>query len=327
MACLRERQATIVRQEVFGAQTALAEVTQALESGLGAIDWPINFLEGGSCFGQALAGIHVLAVSGASVRTLEFQGRPIGRVYADKWARYCLLGDVRSNDVRLSKSEQTRQTFENMEAALRLAGMGMTHLARTWFFLDDLLSWYGPFNTVRTEFFRERDLFSHLVPASTGVSGRNLAGAAVLAVAWASEATNGAFAVREIASPKQCSATNYGSSFSRAVELTSPGLRRLMISGTASIEPGGLSVGDDVETQIDLTMEVLRALLVACGMDFPDASRVTAYFKHPQDARAFEAWQKGYGLGEWPIVYTQADICRDELLFEIELDALAIPGK
>ncbi len=327
VALLREREATVVRQEVFGSRAAGGEVTRALERGLASINWPVSFLEGGGCFGGPLAGMHVLAVSGGTVRTLDFQGRPIGRVFGDKWARYCLLGDVRPTDLHLTKPEQARQTFENLEAALRLAGMGMAHLARTWLFLDDLLAWYGPFNTVRTEFFRARDVFSRLVPASTGVSGRNLVGAAMLAGAWAAEGTNGAFAMREVASPKQCPAPNYGSSFSRAVELTTPALKRLMVSGTASIEPGGRSIGDDISTQIDLTMEVVRAILVARGMDFVDASRVTAYFKHPQDVEVFEAWRAGYGLKEWPVVCTQADICRDELLFEIELDTLAIPAK
>jgi enamine deaminase RidA (YjgF/YER057c/UK114 family) len=271
-----------------------------------------------------LSGLHVLAVADAPVETLRLDGRPIGRTFSDKWARHLLLGDVRSKDGALPKPAQAGQVFDHLEGALRLARLSMANVARTWFFLDDILSWYGPFNVVRTEFYQQRKVFDGLVPASTGVSGRSPAGVAVTAGAWAVEPLDGAFSLREVASPKQCPAPCYGSSFSRAVELGTPELRRVLVSGTASIEPGGRSIGGDVETQIDLTMEVVRAILVSREMDFPDASRVTAYFKRPQDLGIFDRWRARFGLQEWPVVCTQADICRDELLFELELDALAV---
>jgi enamine deaminase RidA (YjgF/YER057c/UK114 family) len=227
-----------------------------------------------------------------------------------------------------SKTDQARLAYENLEAALQAGGMGMPNLVRTWVFLDDVLSWYGPFNGVRTHFYRQRGVFDRMVPASTGVSGRNARGTAMLAGAWAVEGLNDGFGIQEIASPKQCPAPCYGSSFSRAVELVSPTLRRLLVSGTASIAPGGASVGGgDVEAQIDLTMEVVRAILVARELDFADVSRATAYFKRPEDLRYFEAWRRRHRLEAWPVVCTEADICRDELLFEIEVDALGAEGR
>lgn len=319
---LKENGALVVRQEIFGALAAREEVLQTMRSQLGAVDWPVTYVEGGSCRGNILSGLHVFAMAGTPVETVRLGGRPVGRTFSDKWARYVLLGDVRASDVSLSKPDQARQTYENMEAALGQAGMNMAHVVRTWLFLDDILSWYGPLNTVRTEFYQQRGMFDRLVPASTGVSGKNAVGAAMAAGTWAVERLNGTFTAHEVASPKQCAATQYGSSFSRAVELITPAFRHLTISGTASIEPGGKSVGDDIETQIDLTMEVMRAILVSRGMDYSDASRVTAYFKHPQDVKHFDSWRKQNGLQDWPIVCTEADICRDELLFEIELDAL-----
>ncbi|MBI5388013.1 MAG: endoribonuclease L-PSP [Verrucomicrobia bacterium] len=323
-AVLKENDAAVVRQEFFGSLAAHGEVMQTMQRELGAVDWPVTYVQGGSCGPGPLAGTHVLAVAGAPVETIAFGGRPIGRSFSDKWVRHVLLSDVRSTDTSLPKPDQARQTFENMEAVLQQAGMTFANVARTWLFLDDILSWYGPLNTVRTDFYRPRGVFDRMVPASTGVSGCNPAGAALAAGTWAAEPLNGAFTMREVTSPKQCEATCYGSSFSRAVELGTPALCRVMVSGTASIEPGGQSVcGGDVEAQIDLTMEVIRAILVSRGLDFADGSRVTAYFKRPQDVRFFDAWRKGYGLENWPVINTVADICRDELLFELEMDALA----
>jgi enamine deaminase RidA (YjgF/YER057c/UK114 family) len=322
---LMEHQAVVVRQEIFGPLPACREALQGLQQRLGGPAWPVTCVQGGACGPESLAGLHILAVRGMPVETVSLGGRPVGRTFRDHWARHLLLGDVQPNDGSRSKPDQARQAYEQLEAALGQGGMTMANVARTWLFIDDILSWYGPFNQVRTVFYQERGMFDRLVPASTGVSGVNARGTALVSGAWAVEALNGAFSVSEVASPKQCPAPAYGSSFSRAVELRTPALSRLLVSGTASIEPGGASVcGGDVEAQIDLTMEVVRAILVSREMDFADASRVTAYFKNPQDVRFFQAWRKQQGLGDWPAVHAQADICRDELLFEIELDALRL---
>ncbi len=320
---LQEHQAEVVRQEVFGTLPACQEALQAMQQILGRADWPVNCVQGRPCDAEALSGLHMLAVRGRPVETVLLGGRPVGRSFRDHWARHLLLGDVQPGRPSGSKPEQAREVYENLEAALRQGGMDMANVARTWLFIDDILSWYGPFNDVRTNFYQERGVFDRVVPASTGVSGANARGTALVGGAWAVESLNGAFSLKEVASPKQCPAHSYGSSFSRAVELRTPVLDRLLVSGTASIEPGGASVcAGDVEAQIDLTMEVIRAILVSRQMDFRDASRVTAYFKDPRDVRFFQAWMKRDRLEQWPLVCVQADICRDELLFELELDAL-----
>jgi enamine deaminase RidA (YjgF/YER057c/UK114 family) len=96
----------------------------------------------------------------------------------------------------------------------------------------------------------------------------------------------------------------------------------LLISGTASIEPGGRSAHPgDPRKQIQLTMEVVAAILESCRMSFADVTRSTVYFKQLADARLFEQWCQTNDL-DIPGVWVEADICRDELLFEIELDAM-----
>jgi enamine deaminase RidA (YjgF/YER057c/UK114 family) len=198
----------------------------------------------------------------------------------------------------------------------------MSHVARTWFFLDDILSWYGAFNEVRTEFFRSRRVFDGLVPASTGVGTRNPGGAAVALAALALQSITGRPLVREIASPAQCPATAYGSSFSRAVEIQTNRCHHVMVSGTASIEPSGRSVRPhDWQGQIELTFQVVGDILKSRGLDFASTSRAVAYLKDANGARVFAGWLKRQGLQELPIVPTIAAVCRDELLFELELDA------
>lgn len=323
-AAVTETGAAVVRHEVFGSLAAGESVMDTLRQRFGEIDWPVTWVEGEADQGAALAGMHVMAVADTAVETLELDGRPIGRVFSDGRVKHCLLGDLRATDVSASRPDQARVTFENLERALHAAGLKMHNLVRTWLYLDDILAWYGPFNAVRTEFFQQRKVFSGLVPASTGVGGRNPAGAAMVAAAWAVSAQGGSLPAREVASPLQCPAPEYGSSFSRAVKVLSLGCRRLLVSGTASIEPNGRTAHpDDIAAQVALTMDVVRAILVSRKLDFRDVTRATAYFKDLKDVPVFKAWRSANGLERMPVMDTHCVVCRDDLLFEIEMDALA----
>ena len=172
---------------------------------------------------------------------------------------------------------------------------------------------------MRNEFFHRKKVFQGLVPASTGIGGRNPDGAALVAGLWAAQPVNESARVREVGSPLQGSALKYGSAFSRAVLMEGAGWRRLLVSGTASIDPGGRSVhGGDLARQIGTSMKVTEALLESCGFDSDDITRATGYLKDRQDVSS----AGGCGGQSRQLMFVQADICRPELLFEIELDAL-----
>lgn len=318
-SALKPAEATIVRHEVFAPLAERAETLAAMRRELGEVDWPVTWLDGGAAAG---GGMHVFAVAGVEVRTIRRNGRPVGRWFHDGWAGNCVLADLQAADVSASKTAQAEAVFEQLEQALGQAGMDLSHVARTSFFLDDILAWYGGFNAVRTDFFRRRGVLGGLVPASTGVSGRSPTGAAVVAGAWAVQSADGSAPAREVPSPLQCPAPDYGSSFSRAVAVAAGGGQRLLVSGTASILPNGRSAHPgDVDRQVALTLEVVGNILTSRGLDFADATRATAYFKRLADAPALEACLAKRGWDFLPRLTTQADICRDELLFELELDA------
>ena len=294
--------AVIVAEDLFG-------ITDSAVS-----DWPVTWLRGN----PALPGVHLHAVKGVPVERLTFGGRVVGSVFNDGVARHCRLGGLRPARASDSPASQARATFELLEAALRDAGMTFANVARTWFYLDQILAWYGDFNKVRDEFFRKRNVFDGLVPASTGIGGANVAGTALVAGAYA--VTGGQLAA--VPSPLQCPALKYGSSFSRAVELQMPDHCRLWISGTASIAPGGETVHlGDVPGQIALTMQVVAAILESRGMSWTDTSRAIAYVREATAAQQFQQYRVANGLTDLPVVTTQNVICRDDLLFEIEVDA------
>jgi len=315
--CLREaRGVQILRKDMFGL------VRPQDHSDL-HVEWPVTWvLEEGGRGSAPVAGMHVQAVQGIPVEPIRIDGRVVGTVFENGHARCCVLGDIRPEDAGLPREKQARRTFEMMEEALALAGMDFSHVVRTWLFIDNILLWYDRFNRIRTSFFTERGVFDGMVPASTGIGGTNSAGTAIVADLLAIRPADERVRIEPLPSPLQCPALEYGSSFSRAVEVNMPDHRQLFVSGTASIDPEGNTahVGD-VNGQVALTMEVVAAILTSRGMEWSDVTRAIAYFKHVEDTPAFDRYCAERGIPPLPVVIANNDICRAELLFEIEVDA------
>ncbi len=311
--------ARVAAQLVFG---GCSYHEQALNT-MGGISWPLLWLQGDSCDGRHVAGTQALTMHGVDIRRLERNGRVIGSCWSDADADYCCLAGVMPDNLAAPRPAQARQVFEGIDRALEEAGMHFRDVVRTWLFLDRLLDWYGDFNAVRTAFFRERAVLEHLIPASTGIGAANPEGAALAAGAIAIRPKHAGVTIRTVDSPLQCPAPDYRSSFSRAVEIGYPDRRHLMVSGTASIAPDGASIHrGDVPAQIDLTMRVVEAILASRGMDWNSAVRGIAYFQHMGDAPLLAEYCRTHGIGNLPVINAHATVCRDDLLFELELDAI-----
>ncbi len=317
------RDTTVVQMLVFGSVSASAASMEAMRRQFGCIDWPVTWVEGGACDGRSISGVQVFGFTGGEVERISLDGRVVGSVFNDGFARHCILGGLGMILNPGSRAYQTRQTLGQLEKALGQAGFCFADTVRTWFFLENLLSWYDEFNRVRTEIYSSVKFRTGSLPASTGVGGRNPAGTALAVAAWAVQPLGDSALAEEVASPMQCPAPAYGSSFSRAMELSSSVSRQLLVSGTASIAPGGKTLWKaDARQQVDLTMEVVEAILHSRGFSFSDLTRATAYFKHRADVQAFSKWCAAHNMGSMSVVTTQCDICRDDLLFEFEADAV-----
>lgn len=323
---LREQAATPLHLLAFGDCRAQMTVTGALQKLLGRLDWPVTWVKGGDCGGQPVAGFQAHAFTG-SVERIFSGGRAVASVFADGGAQQCLVGGLMPEDKAISRPRQTIHTLENLQTILAEAGFDLEDAVRTWFFLDNILSWYGDFNRARTEFYSGLKFRTGSLPASTGVGAKNPAGSALALAAWAFRPLAQNACAEEVASPLQCPAPAYGSSFSRAMEISSNTGGRLFISGTASIAPDGktLWVGD-VRRQVDQTMEVVEAILRSRGLAFADLTNAIAYFRRPADTGIFVEWLAANRLADLPVVFAHCDVCRDDLLFELEAEATTDHG-
>ncbi len=287
--------------------------------------WPIAWLQGDACRDGDFHSMQAVALSGIIPFPIQSARRTLGFIYEDDGARYCHLCGLLPTDLMASRGAQARSVFESAAAILKQNGFSFADTVRTWIYLDHLLEWYDDFNFIRTAFFNEIGVFNHIVPASTGIGAGNPFGAAITMSIFAVQPKNSEFLVQTIASPLQKPALEYKSSFSRAIELGGSTYRNLLISGTASIAPDGRSAyPNEPEKQIRLTMEAVRAILDSRGMRWNDLCRGIVYFKNMDHLPIYRRVAIELGIPPFPMAVSHADVCRQDLFFEIEVDAAQI---
>ena len=244
-------------------------------------------------------------------------------MWEDDHAVYCTLAGVLPPDLAAPRGAQAAAIFPELESLLAEAGMDFSHVVRTWFYVDRICEWYGEFNAARSAFFESRDVFNTFLPASTGIGSANLDGAALVAGAIAVKPKDASVRAEIVESPLQAPAMAYRSSFSRAAEVVWPERRLLFVSGTASIKPNSHDVAyvGDIAKQVDCTMTAVGAILESRGYGWGDVSRAIVYLKEPSFRAAWQAWLAARGLPGDFAAETVCDVCRDDWLFEVELDA------
>jgi enamine deaminase RidA (YjgF/YER057c/UK114 family) len=334
---LDERQAVILSERIYGSLTEAQRVIQARRAAVARAETSTavtpTYVEGAPCQGKGVAGLHVIAVrkQGDDDRLITHGETTCGRVIRGQDAWFLGISDagclVREGTV-LAAREETRRTLTAVEHLLARLGWSFTQIQRTWFYLDRILDWYGDFNDVRNETFRRLGMLERCsptsLPASTGIRGRNFLGGLCTLDFIATAPVDGRrhFA-RRLTHRGQNEATDYGSAFARGLELDLESCRYVFVSGTASIDENGKTVhAGDFGAQMRRTLAAVKSLLAAADAEMCDICQATAFLKRAGDIDAYRSILGDEGLLSLPIVCVLADVCRDDLLFE--LDATAV---
>lgn len=205
----------------------------------------------------------------------------------------------------------------------------LPHLWRVWNYMADIhgeretLERYRQFNRGRARAFER---------AARTVSGRVPAACALgvptgpLSIAFLA----GASPVVPVENPRQLSAWRYPSqygpqspTFSRAVLARTPGQEWLMISGTASIVGHETVHEGDVMAQTRETLTNIEAVvaeanrLAAAGPFALQDLMYRAYVRHADDMAEVQHLLR-HAVGSAALVCVQADVCRQDLLVEVE---------
>jgi enamine deaminase RidA (YjgF/YER057c/UK114 family) len=314
--------AALIRATFFGKLAEKENVLAGIGNRLGALDFPCTWIEGSNCSGAFINGVYMIAITGPEVRRFHADEQVAGSYFRTGEADFCYLGNL-CPDPGLPAPEQTLEVLKAADGILKQAGLSYDDTVRTWFYLDDILEWYGDFNRARTSFYRRHGIFDKLVPASTGIGGQNPRGSKVCLELTAIKPRNVRFLIERVASPMQCSAEDYGSAFSRAVWYSDGEYETLTVSGTASINRDGKTMHPgDPGKQIDLSFSVIRAILESRNFSFRDVVRAYAYCSDRAYMSLFTGYMESLIPDKFTCILASNKICREDLMFEIEVDVI-----
>jgi enamine deaminase RidA (YjgF/YER057c/UK114 family) len=321
---LNNEQVNILEERIFTVKGAEELILTGRRQAYGKIDDGVlpSLPTGRSGRLETISGVQVHAVSGSNKpEVLKLDGNHCGRVLKTPGQIYITLSGITAPEAG-QVAGQARAMLEKGESVLKQLGADFTNVPRTWMWLGDILSWYGEFNKVRNQFFTERGLIGkgsrQLMPASTGI-GLGLAGEQCGMDLTAVLEQTQTIEFLPVVGRQQC-ALNYGCAFSRASRASSPAGKTVFVSGTASIDEKGVSTHiGNVKGQIKTTIKNVRAALKDMNCSDSDVASAAAYCKTPEVEKIFDEFKGRIG---WPLVTAVCDICREELLFEVEATAV-----
>ncbi|NUQ65428.1 MAG: endoribonuclease L-PSP [Pirellulales bacterium] len=242
--------------------------------------------------------------------------------------------------------QRSLAAFEQMSRMLANRRLRYEQVVRTWLYLGDIVGAegetqrYKELNRARTDFYRPFAFGMGrtppccrppVYPASTGIG---TCGRCIVMSCIALEISRPDVLVIPLENPQQTSAFDYGAhysprspKFSRAMAVAAGDSATIFVSGTASITESETRHVGDVESQTELTLDNIEALIspdnFRChgasqlGAALDDLALVRVYVKRQEDFEKTRAVCRRR-LGELAAVYTVADVCRSELLVEIE---------
>ena len=330
---LRSKKAHILQERIFAAQSTMEILSRARSQAYANLDDGVapTFLVAKEGLLGPVAGVQIHAIStNTQPKVVKLDSIPCGRILrtsnCDPALResctYLTLSNI-SAPQSPQATEQVRAMMEKAESVLKQFGYDFLSVPRTWIWLKDILSWYDDFNHVRTKFFTERRLIGkgtrQSMPASTGIGLGPADGSHCAMDLTAVLKPQNSIQFLQAIGKQQC-ALEYGSAFSRASRAITPAGQTVFVSGTASIDADGATTHiGDASGQISTTIGNVRAVLADMHCKDEDVVQVVAYCKTTEVEKIFNASK---GALDWPWLTAICDICRPDLLFEIEATAM-----
>jgi enamine deaminase RidA (YjgF/YER057c/UK114 family) len=327
---IQETGRAIVHERVFGSlsveQAVMTARQKAFQSRGVPSDTPVTYIQGGPPWGEGFAGVLLRMVSQVGGPcTILASGNLAGRKWRVGELSFIILQNVHARDPKMSRPLQARHMIEQAEALLRQESASYSDVVRTWFYLSHILDWYGEFNEARNARYTEMGLMPHrgigrlLLPASTGIRGEMSQGSAGVLDLLALVGPEGSKPrVRQLTNVGQEDAFRYGSAFSRGALICGPDVSMIEVSGTAAIDEHGETVhSGKPRAQIECTLDKIASLLEPEGARLEDIASATVFVKRAEDISVYQDVVKQRGL-DIPAVSVVADVCRDDLLFEMD---------
>jgi len=244
-------------------------------------------------------------------------------------------------------SELSEKSFKLMKSILKKENLTFSNVTRQWNYIENILMInkvnnisiqnYQVFNDIRAKHYNSADFICGF-PAATGI-GMNTGG---VIIDFYAVSTPQKIYVAPISNPKQIDAHQYsedvliGSSYQESKVKNPPKFERakllyfndsglIFISGTASIIGQKTKSVQKIDEQTITTIENIYQLISKNTLQNlninhskePKFVNIRVYVKNEQDIPIVKSICKKY-FKETPTLYLVSDICRNELLVEIE---------
>lgn len=247
---------------------------------------------------------------------------PKGRALALGDTQWLWLGGVLGGPGQRAHDDAYAM-FEAARQLLAAQGVSFSSVVRTWIYLREMERDYAALNRARRAFFLANGVERR--PASTGIGGAPSASANRMALCL--HAVTGAVQARTMHTPTLNEASEYGSDFSRGMSVEAAGCRTLYISGTASVDEAGRSFAvGDLDAQVERMIHNVETLLEHEGASLADIASAITYLKDADDLPRLLASPARRRLPDHPHSVVQAEVCRPELLCEMEVIAV-VPAR
>lgn len=289
--------------------------------------------------GELVLEVHSLPMIADSAVTIKEKFTSSVRYLqiASEGYREIMAGGLCADDIDLPAKEQSVQVFSKADEILKAEGMNFGDIVRQWNYLEGITEvnhgnqCYQDFNDVRALYYASSQ-WSSGYPAATGI------GAQGGGIQIDFNAVSGDINVVPLDNDWQRAAHVYSDEvlislrenmkkgtpkFERGKLLSDPEQKFIYISGTAAIRGEESIPSDDVLLQTRITVENIRHLIGADGKNenLPDSSAklevLRVYLKNEEDTHVVEEEMDKLCPGI-PVAYLCADVCRKELLVEIE---------
>ena len=255
--------------------------------------------------------------------------------------------DILPYEAMTGAYERSASAFDSLNAELDAGGFQPEQLVRTWLYQGLLVlpegdtQRYKELNRARTDFFAGRNFLSATLPknyqgptvypASTGI-GTDDVDLVVAAVAFATHRSD--VMTVPLENPHQTSAFDYGAvyspqspKFARAMGMLLGDSLKIFVSGTASITDSESRFEDDPVGQTELTLDNIEALISGENLRRHGIDGFSPKLEELAVARVYVKRTDDYEVirqvcerrcPNTPMLFTIADVCRPELLVEIE---------
>jgi len=328
----------IVQERIFARLCQKEIILKTRKSAIGNAEEalsnaPFSYLDGHPVCGGDFAGF-ILRVAPREKVNIIFDGdKPCGKKWLDDNVQHIILQNLNDGEhfARAPAREvQVRNMLHRADRILKGLGGSYQDVVRTWFYLCDISDWYDKFNAARNDVYKEFGLMPSAdskvlaLPSSTGIGAGNdkfLAGTLDLyAIVGPRECKPH---IEHLTNRGQKNPYEYGSAFSRGTIITHDRSKSMQLSGTAAIDHRGMSCfHNNCTQQIDFTFKKIQELLTPLGARLKDICAATAFLKNERDINELKGYLRTHGLEELPCVFVVADLCRTELLFELDGELL-----